>query len=77
MRTSCYGYVKKGECSVLKSMVCRRKNCSFFKTKYQAFVDEQKAIERLSQMPEKKQIMIANKYYNGKIGWKIGGKQDD
>ncbi len=41
IKKDCFAY-RIGGCSVLTEMVCRRENCSFYKTKEQARADREK-----------------------------------
>lgn len=64
MRTDCFAH-KRNSCTALKVKQCE--GCSFYKTKEQFELDQQKALERIRSLDVEKQEHIFEKYYGGKL----------
>ena len=62
MRTDCFAY-KRNSCTALKVKQCE--GCSFYKTKEQFELDQQRALERIRSLDAKTQERIFEKYYGG------------
>jgi hypothetical protein len=62
MRTDCFAY-KRNSCTALKVKKCE--GCSFYKTKEQYELDQQKALERIRGLDAERQKHIFEKYYGG------------
>lgn len=56
----CFAY-DKGKCKALKRKRC--KGCNFFKSKKQAALGRQKAIDRIMSLDKEKRDSIIQKYY--------------
>lgn len=70
----CVYLSEKGACVYLKERECEGFSCRFLKTKKDGARNESRWAERICSLPEKEQIKIAKKYYNGKMPWKERGK---
>ena len=64
MRTDCFAY-KRNSCTALKVKKCE--GCSFYTTKEQYLLDQQKALERIYTLDVDKQKHIFETYYGGKL----------
>ncbi len=64
MRTDCFAFKRNG-CTALKVKDCD--GCSFYKTKEQYEMDQQKALIRIYTLNITKQKHISEKYYGGKL----------
>jgi len=62
MRTDCFAY-KRNSCTALKIKQCE--GCSFYKTKEQFELDQQKTLERIRGLDVERQEHIFEKYYGG------------
>jgi hypothetical protein len=62
---NCFAYKQNG-CTALKIKKCE--GCSFYKTKEQYKLDQQKVVERILLLDEEKRIYIIQSYYGGKMG---------
>lgn len=60
MNTDCFAY-KRNSCTALKVKQCD--GCSFYKTKEQFELDQQKALERILSLDAERQKHIFEKYY--------------
>jgi hypothetical protein len=60
----CFAY-KNNRCIALKVKQC--KGCSFYKTKEQCLIDQQKALERIRALDKDKRDYIIKTYYGGKL----------
>jgi hypothetical protein len=58
----CNGLLENGRCRYMDVPVCLGKNCTFKKSRRQAF-------ERLRSLDEASQAHISKKYYNGHRPW--------
>ncbi|HAU85695.1 MAG TPA: hypothetical protein DCW90_09370, partial [Lachnospiraceae bacterium] len=54
----CFAYDKGGACNALKSLVCARKNCKFYKTK-----------EEMEQERKHTKIRLAHMLASGEVKW--------
>ena len=74
MQENCFGF-RNGKCEVIKSAKFRKEdcneNCSFFKTVEQHKIDVARSYESIARLPELEQVAISQKYYHGKMPWKI------
>ena len=60
----CFAY-KRNSCIALKVKQCE--DCSFYKTKEQYLLDQEKALERIRGLDAKKQKHIFEKYYKMEV----------
>jgi hypothetical protein len=60
----CFAYVED-KCSALKILECE--NCIFFKTKEQAYKDQQKVFARIKILDPKVRANIISLYYRGNM----------
>jgi hypothetical protein len=60
----CFAYKHNG-CTALKVRRCE--GCSFYKTKEQFWLDQQRALERIYALDVDKQKYISETYYGGKL----------
>ncbi len=60
----CFAY-KRNSCTALKVKKCE--GCSFYKTKEQFELDQEKALERIYTLDIAKQKHISETYYGGKL----------
>jgi hypothetical protein len=64
MRTDCFAY-KRNSCTALKVKQCE--GCSFYKTKEQFELGQQKALERIRSLDAERQKHIFEKYYKMEV----------
>jgi hypothetical protein len=50
-------------------MICKNKECRFYKTQQQQDEQQKKCFERIRNLPEAQQEKIADTYYNGRTVW--------
>jgi len=69
----CFAYnsLKKRPCGLLVGGKCNGK-CSFYKTVPQIMREQERLYSRIAAMPTMRQIIISEKYYDGKMPWKDG-----
>ena len=64
MRTDCFAY-KRNSCTALKVKQCE--GCSFYKTKEQFELDQQRAMNRILSLGAEQREHIINTYYKGQL----------
>lgn len=62
MNKNCFAYGRENQCNVLKTPICRKGECRFFKTKQQWEDDHLKSKKRLASLSKDFQLYISDKY---------------
>lgn len=67
----CVGISGGGQCKRLNVKECTGKNCAFYQTEKQESISREKAFKRIASLEHLEQKTIADKYYGGKMPWKL------
>lgn len=75
IREICVNKVRKNKCKILVIDICLGDKCPFKQTGKQQQEIRRSVFKRLSSLDGKLQLYISDKYYNGSMPWKKGGRR--